>query len=340
MRINKTSDFAKLTETNKIDGYYYSLSHEDHSSKYRRSLLSFFNADTVDFVHVKTQGKDTLIITYEDERGMHKRLYKGQLKKKFFEIYYKKKQFFIPFIFSRIDVSRARIGKTKEGELLIRSFHDQSGNLLFFGSGSSKETPFRFSQAFGHTGLKPIQANGKWGFVDVSGNEKIACKYDYVSLFENGRARVKLNEKWGLIDTTECIITPFIYNKMSTLSVNGYEVSINNKSGMLNEDGKEFIPVIYDNIKHSGKDEIYIYLNKKVGRATRRGIFIPAIYTYLHQYQNGYYLGKKDGKDYLIDKDGYEYETEEKGNFITGKYLNPIVNTKRKILFEEQEIKE
>jgi len=336
MRFNKTSDFATLSETNKIDGDYYT-GKDDSNLSYNPNLMSFFGGDTTDFVSLKIQGKDKLIASYENEKGRQEVVYQGKLKKKFFEIYYHKKQFYIPFIYSRIDISRARIGKTKKGELLIRYFYDQSGNLLFLAGGSAKEEPHRYSPASINWGLRPIKANDKWGYADSLRNITIPCQFDYASLFKKRVAMACKDSKWGLIDEKGSNITGFKYDKMG-ITVNGYKVSISSKLGMVNDKGEEFIPVVYDHITCLIENEIYVFLGKKTGRATKEKLFIPAIYTYLHHYRDEYYLGKRGDKEYLIDENGYEYETEEEGNFLKGKYLKPILSTRRKILFEEQQI--
>ena len=47
-----------------------------------------------------------------------------------------------------------------------------------------------------------MQLNGKWGFIDKTGTNVIACKYDDIRNFSEGLAAVQLNGKWGFIDKT------------------------------------------------------------------------------------------------------------------------------------------
>jgi hypothetical protein len=44
-------------------------------------------------------------------------------------------------------------------------------------------------------GLTPVQLNGKWGFVDIEGNEIIPLIYDEAGNFSDGRARVVLDNR-------------------------------------------------------------------------------------------------------------------------------------------------
>lgn len=335
-RFNKTSDFTKLSETNTIDGLYRNRSSGDKQS-YHPAILSFFGRDTANFVSLKIEGKDKLIVSYENEKGKQERIYTGKFKKKFFEIYYHKKQFFIPFIFSSIDISRARIGKTKEGELLIRSFNDQSGNLLFLAGGSAIEKPYRFPQASFYNGLKPAKQDNKWGFADLDNNIKIPCIYDYVYLFDNGIARAKQNGKWGLIDTTGNDIIPFKYDDIAIFSDWGYTTYLNRKSGMLDNNGKELLPPVYNLIEWPNNNIAMIKLKDKWGCVTKNKVVIPAIYTRLFPYYNKYFLAERDNRKYYIDFEGYEYEYTDKDMIFYNK-IKPDLSTKRKIQFEEQDI--
>ena len=49
-------------------------------------------------------------------------------------------------------------------------------------------------------GLAKVTLNGKWGYIDKSGNEVIPIKYDDAYSFENGKAEVLLKGKYGTID--------------------------------------------------------------------------------------------------------------------------------------------
>jgi hypothetical protein len=53
--------------------------------------------------------------------------------------------------------------------------------------------------------------NGKWGFVDITGNEVIPMIYEKVRKFSEGFAAVKANDKWGFIDKTGKVLIPFQY---------------------------------------------------------------------------------------------------------------------------------
>lgn len=42
--------------------------------------------------------------------------------------------------------------------------------------------------------------DGKWGLIDVNGNEVVECCFDDISSVYDGRAWAKQNGKWGVIE--------------------------------------------------------------------------------------------------------------------------------------------
>ena len=59
--------------------------------------------------------------------------------------------------------------------------------------------------------LYPIRENGKWGFMDKTGNIIIIPSYDAVSVCINGYIAVSNNEKWGIINCRGESIIPIKY---------------------------------------------------------------------------------------------------------------------------------
>jgi len=341
LRFNKTSDFATLSDANKLDGYYYNWT-EEYVGYYdrpdRKNAVAFFEKDSADFIHMRTEGNNKLIISYTNTNGKHEEVYEGELKKKFFEIYYKKDQIIIPLIFSNINVDRLRIGKTKNGELLINHFVEGFGNLLLFAGGSGGGDNFyRFNKANIDTTLIPVKTMGKWGYADSLNNIIIPCRYEYVTLFDNGIAQAKLNGKWGIINRHQEVIIPFAYDKIIPFYGWGYKVYSHGKSGILSWDGKEIIPIVYDYIAPPEKDMSTVKIGQMWGRITNEKILIPAIYSVLEEYSATYFIAERNKTKYLVDKDGYEYGIRGKSQLFKKKLI-PDLDTKRKIRIEEQNI--
>ena len=59
--------------------------------------------------------------------------------------------------------------------------------------------------------LFPVSENGKWGYIDVSGNMIIAPQYDEVRDFREGMAAVMVDDLWGFINTSGETVVPLEY---------------------------------------------------------------------------------------------------------------------------------
>lgn len=112
------------------------------------------------------------------------------------------------------------------GEILIPAKYDHSW-------------PFR-------EGLAHVRLNGKFGFVDKSGNEIIPLKYDMTDFFSEGLTIVELNGKYGFIDKTGKVVIPFIYDGGFTFKDGLAVVELDGKFGYIDKTGKEIIPLKYD----------------------------------------------------------------------------------------------
>ena len=81
---------------------------------------------------------------------------------------------------------------------------DEKNNILI---------SFKYSTAnrFGKYKLAPVSINGKYGFVNVKGEEIIPLLYEFSDEFNAGLAAVVKNGKVGFVDTYGRIIVPFRY---------------------------------------------------------------------------------------------------------------------------------
>lgn len=140
--------------------------------------------------------------------------------------------------------------------------------------------------------------------------------------------------KWGLIDFTGKTIVPFRYDDVSANAwgegENGFaRVTQNGKQGMVNVRGEQVLPCEYHSINNSIADSPIVVIrdaNKKQGLAeTKTGrIIIPIGYDKIGAFapfrqlndslcDMGVYYAQKEGKNYLLDKNGnVVFSTEKK----------------------------
>ncbi|MEM1093667.1 MAG: WG repeat-containing protein [Bacteroidota bacterium] len=76
----------------------------------------------------------------------------------------------------------------------------------------------------GPSGLAPVQFEGKWGFVDSTGEWQIDAVYDEVFPFVNGRAIVRAGKLWGLVDTEGAEVISPSFLAVRTTDGNSYAV--------------------------------------------------------------------------------------------------------------------
>ena len=63
-----------------------------------------------------------------------------------------------------------------------------------------------------------VRKDGKWKFIDESGNSLSIDTYEEAYGFHYGRARVRKNGKWGFIDYSGKEVIPCVYNKATDFS--------------------------------------------------------------------------------------------------------------------------
>lgn len=65
-----------------------------------------------------------------------------------------------------------------------------------------------------YQGYLPVSLDGKWGYIDIYGNEVISCQFEDVTSVYDGKAWVKKGGKWGVIELTNGYIEETPSTKM------------------------------------------------------------------------------------------------------------------------------
>lgn len=139
-RINKTSDFGKISNLGELDGTYLN---EESKEQGIRMMQFFGSRENIDSVTIRFPDDNTLLVSCLIDNALVTKEFKGEKKKKYFEIYFEKKQLIVPLIYSKIAVSRLRIGRYKNTkDLLIRNLDERNGNILIIAGGYGGEKPY------------------------------------------------------------------------------------------------------------------------------------------------------------------------------------------------------
>lgn len=119
--------------------------------------------------------------------------------------------------------------------------------------------------------LVPFRQDGKWGYIDATGVERIKAEYEFAEPFVHSQAQVG---KGG-------------------------------HSGTINKLGKEVVPIIYDDVFDFKEGLAPVELNGKQGVVDRNGNLVVAMeYDEVGEFDHGLAAASKDGKYGFIDGTG------------------------------------
>lgn len=119
-------------------------------------------------------------------------------------------------------------------------------------------------------GLAIVKLNGKYGIINIDGNEILPIKYDLIENFciPDGYLIVHENKKVGLFDTLGKEIVPTIYDYIRTDSydIGFIVVVIDDKYGILDKAGNVILPIKYRDIEEYFYSEGFVrcYSDKPV----------------------------------------------------------------------------
>lgn len=102
---------------------------------------------------------------------------------------------------------------------------------------------------------------GKWGFIDASGEIKIPLIYDDAQSFQEGLAAINSNGKWGFIDKKGYEVIPTQYEFVSSFSEGlAAVIKPNEKAGremgFIDKTGMVVINFKYEGLEHNFKDGV------------------------------------------------------------------------------------
>ena len=89
---------------------------------------------------------------------------------------------------------------------------------LIFALIPSSPVQVRFTRESRSKGPLPVQRDGKWGYIDLTGKVVIAPHFDGAHCFYEGLAAVRLDGKWGFIDPTGKLVIPADYTSLTDFS--------------------------------------------------------------------------------------------------------------------------
>ena len=331
----KVSEMVKIDNVSMLNGRYYtkSVPHKENQGEYQNHLLRLLNViediRPSYYIDFEFEDNEKLKITYpiykNDTTLVETRYLHGKKRRKYWEVYFENESVNIPFIYGRVIKDRVRIGKNTKNQLLMEKFTNNEGWVLFLGDGYALKSKNVFYHYKDYPNIKPFEEKGLWGA--VLGEEIVVQpKYEITEVFEQKYIKAKINEKWSLLDQRGKEIISPKYDDISNIdrgTKSVFYVVKDEKIGIVNKQGEEITPIDYDVISEGEKEVFVLTQGDLRGVLFKQKILVPSIYENINgyglkigQYKNmkpgrRYYNAQRDGKKYVLDDQGNEYELEE-----------------------------
>ena len=331
----KVSEMVKIDNVSMLNGRYYtkSVPHKETQGEYQNHLLRLLNViediRPSYYIDLEFEDNEKLKISYpiykNDTTLVETRYLHGKKRRKYWEVYFENESVNIPFIYGRVIKDRVRIGKNTKNQLLMEKFTNNEGWVLFLGDGYALKSKNVFYHYKDYPNIKPFEEKGLWG--GVLGEEIVVQpKYEITEVFEQKYIKAKINGKWSLLDQRGKEIIPPKYDDVSNIdrgTKSVFYVVKDEKTGIVNKQGEEITPIDYDVISEGEKEVFVLTQGDLRGVLFKQKILVPSIYESINgyglkigQYKNmkpgrRYYNAQRDGKKYVLDDQGNEYELEE-----------------------------
>ena len=364
----KVSEMVKIDNVSMLNGRYYtkSVPHKENQGEYQNHLLRLLNViediRPSYYIDFEFEDNEKLKISYpiykNDTTLVETRYLHGKKRRKYWEVYFENESVNIPFIYGRVIKDRVRIGKNTKNQLLIEKFNNNEGWVFFLGDGYELKSKNVFYHYEDYSKMKPFVEKGFWGVVH-NGQTIVQPKYEITEVFDQKYIKAKINGKWSLLDKEGKVIIPLKYDDISDIdkeTESVFYVVKDEKAGLVNMKGEEITPISYDAINEGEKGVFILTQGNFRGALFKQKILVPPIYESISSYgiktglyknmkpDRMYYDAQRDGKKYVLDDQGNEYELEETEIQNIGKALiygwsGPRYSikqeTKRNVLLDE-----
>ncbi len=157
------------------------------------------------------------------------------------------------------------------------------------------DTVSKFSE-----GLAAVKKEGSWGYIDKTDRIIIPNQFDEASDFHNGLAIVKKNGKSNLIDQNGRLVLDNPYSGIF-LTTDNYFISVENHLfGLIDPLGNEIVEPKFDELRRESANKILVRMDSKFGVMDEGGNYSLPIY-----YKNILF---DQGTDLILAEDYYQFK--------------------------------
>ncbi len=162
--------------------------------------------------------------------------------------------------------------------------------------------------------LYPFRQNGKWGYIDDAGVERIKAVYDFAEPFIGGQAQVGRDSLVGTINKSGKEVIAIKYDDVLDPGEGFATVERGDRAGVMDHSGKLVVEMIYSEVGEFAEGRAYAEKDGKYGYidATGRTV-IPFQYDAANTFHSGAAVVKQQGQSGVIDNKGdvvvrFQYE--------------------------------
>ncbi len=153
--------------------------------------------------------------------------------------------------------------------------------------------------------LLPVKVDGKWGYIDKTGQVVIQPQFDEAKIFSEGLTAVRIGSKWGYINQTGQVIIQPQFDYASRFEEGLALVLINKKGGYINQKGEVVIQPQFDALGPFAEGLAVVKIGKQYGYIDQNGkVIIQPLFDLALDFSEGI-ASVKLGKNWrYIDKTG------------------------------------
>lgn len=126
-------------------------------------------------------------------------------------------------------------------------------------------------EIYAYEGMIRVYKDGKWGFIDMNGNEVISCQYDDIDEFSEGLVRVKKDDKYGFIDQKGNEVVLCQYQSLGRFKKGITFAEKDDKYGFIDQKGRVVVPFMYDDIGCFSEELVRVKKDGKWGFVDEQG---------------------------------------------------------------------
>ena len=153
--------------------------------------------------------------------------------------------------------------------------------------------------------LLPFRQDGKWGFIDDKGTERVKAQYEWVEPFEGGQALVGLNGRTGTINRGGRVVVPVEFDDVSDPAEGTSTVERAGKVGAVDRSGELVVPMVFSEVGEFSGGLAYAAGEEKYGYINARGeVVIPFQFVSAGTFHNGIAVVETDTGFGAIDMRG------------------------------------